>query len=236
MSGAHSQALRDLIVRSLSIALVLALAHAADAVAGEGVREINQVSASGGPAELHIISAPGSYRLTGDLVVPAGLDGIRIDVSDVTLDLNGFTISSQGTGGLAVHGITGATLTNVEIRNGTIRGFPTSGVHLPSGLMHRVIDVRVIGNGNFGINMIGNDSFGGHLIRGCMAFGNGTGMRVEPPGSLVVDSVARGNQFGGLQLGSVGYARNTLSGNGTDLAGGVSLGCNLIGGSQVCPP
>jgi hypothetical protein len=223
--------------RGAIVALLVALAG--NAVAADGVREINQASVSGDAAALHIISAPGSYRLTSDLLVPAGLDGIRIDVSDVTLDLGGFTISSQSVGGLAVHGVTGALLTNVEVRNGTIRNFPTSGVHLPSGLLHRVIDVRVIGNGNFGINIIGTGpSYGGHLVRGCTALGNGTGIRVEPQGSLVVDSVARNNTFMGLELGaSTGYARNAVSGNpSADVNGGSAIGCNLIGASSICPP
>ena len=39
------------------------------------------------------INAAGSYYLTDNLAVTDG-DGIRIDVSNVTLDLNGFTIAS----------------------------------------------------------------------------------------------------------------------------------------------
>jgi hypothetical protein len=202
------------------------------------VREINQASVSGDTGALHVISAPGSYRLTSDLSVPSGQSGIRIAASDVTLDLNGFTISSQSAIGLALHGVTAPALTNVEIRNGTIRDFPTSGVHLPNGLLHRVIDVRVIGNGNFGVNIIGTGpSFGGHLVRGCTALANGTGMRVEPQGSLVVDSVARNNTFMGFEFGaSTGYARNAASGNPTsDVSGGVAIDCNLIGAASVCP-
>ncbi len=223
--------------RAAAVALLVALAG--PAVAGDGVREINQASVSGDATALHVISAPGSYRLTSDLSAPLGQSGIRITASDVTLDLNGFTISSQSMIGLAIHGITGTLLSNVEVRNGTIRNFPTSGVHLPSGLLHRVIDVRVFGNGNFGINMIGVGAlYGGHLVRGCTASGNGTGIRVEPSGSLVVDSTARNNMFVGLELGaSAGYARNAVSGNPTaDVSGGVALGCNLIGPSSVCPP
>jgi hypothetical protein len=222
-------------MRAVAFALLFALAGAASAE--DGVREINQASVSGDASALHIISEPGSYRLTSDLTAPPQASGIRIDVSNVTLDLNGFTIT--GAGGLPVppsHGISGTSLTNVEIRNGTVRDFRTSGVHLPTGLLHRVIDVRVINNGNFGINIIGNDSFGGHLIRGCTALDNGTGIRIEPPNSLVLDSVVHSNDFQGLELGLVGFARNAVYGNGTDVVGGVSIGCNLIGGGASCPP
>src|SRR5262249_23789179 len=39
------------------------------------------------------ITAPGSYKLFSNLVVPANADGILIQSNDVTLDLNGFTIA-----------------------------------------------------------------------------------------------------------------------------------------------
>src|SRR5689334_15197042 len=42
------------------------------------------------------ISAPGSYYLTGNLNGVPGADGITVNVSGVTLDLNGFTIASTG--------------------------------------------------------------------------------------------------------------------------------------------
>ncbi len=67
------------------------------------------------------ISAPGSYFLTGDLTVATG-NGIVISADNVTLDLNGFTISSTAS---SVNG-SGILLTNersgVELRNGHIQG------------------------------------------------------------------------------------------------------------------
>lgn len=42
------------------------------------------------------LSVPGSYKLTGNLVVPGGLDGIEITSDNVTLDLNGFRIAGSG--------------------------------------------------------------------------------------------------------------------------------------------
>jgi hypothetical protein len=63
--------------------------------AADGVREINQASVSGNVSTLHVIRDPGSYRLTGDLVAPSGKYGINVDADgEVTLDLNGFTLSS----------------------------------------------------------------------------------------------------------------------------------------------
>jgi len=42
------------------------------------------------------INQPGSYKLTSNLVVPAGISGIVVQASDVTIDLNGFAIKGPG--------------------------------------------------------------------------------------------------------------------------------------------
>jgi hypothetical protein len=42
------------------------------------------------------ITSRGSYKLTGNLRVPPGTSGVVIAVSGVTLDLNGFSIATQG--------------------------------------------------------------------------------------------------------------------------------------------
>ena len=68
-----------------------------------------------------IIEASGSYYLTGDVKVTSG-NGIAITADDVTLDLNGFTISSSanpaaGTAIRIFHDCQG-----IVIRNGHIRG------------------------------------------------------------------------------------------------------------------
>src|SRR3712207_5840058 len=63
------------------------------------------------------ITQPGSYYLTGNLT---GADGIRVSASNVTIDLNGFTI--QGTGGATSVGIYRTTTqTNITVKNGTVR-------------------------------------------------------------------------------------------------------------------
>ncbi len=79
-------------------------------------------AAAAGPA--FTISAPGSYVLTGNIAVTSG-DAIRITASSVTLDLNGFTISSNSSGlsGAAINIDPGATsLTDVHVKNGHVRG------------------------------------------------------------------------------------------------------------------
>lgn len=79
------------------------------------------------------INSPGRYRLTRDLAVKGGT-AITIQSSDVTLDLNGFTISSSARPafGSAIS-IVGARR-NVTIRNGKIRN-TTPNANEPAGPM-----------------------------------------------------------------------------------------------------
>ena len=87
------------------------------------------------------INHPGHYKLTGNLQVPLGVDGIVINSPGVTLDLNGFSVIAPGyctlqpnpemvmcSGGAASRGITGYGGT--VLRNGFVRGFNTAGVEL----------------------------------------------------------------------------------------------------------
>jgi hypothetical protein len=113
--------------------LLFALAPASLlAVDGQVLISQSTVIAAGGFP--YVISQPGSYKLAGNLVVPANTDAIHIVVSNVTLDLNGFSIAtSVPTEIIVTNGIlaTPATsiaggpvfITNVTIRNGSIRGF-----------------------------------------------------------------------------------------------------------------
>ena len=69
------------------------------------------------------ITAPGSYYLTGNIQVASG-DGILINSSNVTLDLNGFALISTAvvnpSSGSAI--LLGLSTGNIHIRNGNILG------------------------------------------------------------------------------------------------------------------
>ncbi|MBS0657704.1 MAG: hypothetical protein JSR82_05580 [Verrucomicrobia bacterium] len=68
-----------------------------------------------------VISTGGSYVLTGDLTVATG-DGIQIIVSNVTLDLNGFTLRSNAGSATGSGIFVGASNANITIRNGRVVG------------------------------------------------------------------------------------------------------------------
>jgi hypothetical protein len=220
----------------------MALAAARPAPAVDGVIEINQsralaggITAGDGPDYPIILNTPGSYRLTSNLAAAVNSDGIRVNADDVTLDLNGFTLT--GGGGLIADGISIAGFKNVELRNGTIRGFTRSGVFTNINTRYiRVIGVTSIGNVTSGIDLQGE----GNIIDGCTVLNNGDGMRVFD-GSLVINSVARGNTNLGLTLiGGSGYRSNVLTGNNggdanAQVSGGFELGPNVCGTDLTCP-
>ena len=105
------------------------------AFAVDGVVLINQATVMAAGGFPYQINNSGSYRLSGNLVVSAGADGIDINASNVTLDLNGFAISGPGSctgSGATIScqnesgvGIScgGNAPTQVTIRNGTVTGF-----------------------------------------------------------------------------------------------------------------
>ena len=88
----------------------------------DGVVLINQSTVMAAGGFPYVISQPGSYKLSGNLVVDAGKNGIEISVSNVFFDLNGFDISCGGaTGSHRVACISGiAAVHDISIQNGTI--------------------------------------------------------------------------------------------------------------------
>ena len=104
----------------------------------------------GNQSTTYVISKPGRYYLAANRVMTdKHKDAIQIASDDVTLDLNGATISfSDGTQG-AGSAINGQDLQNLEIRGGSITSIPEHGIVIgssdsakPSSNI-RIIDVRL---------------------------------------------------------------------------------------------
>jgi len=132
----------DLIIIYLTLsALFLCIPNSFSADLGIGVVSISQRQIP------MIITKPGSYRLVGNLNVSSpNVTAISIDTDNVTIDLNGFTISGPGfqVGDIPAFGIVNAvtrTVNNVAVRNGTVQGFGL-GVHLP-GNQNRVENIHI---------------------------------------------------------------------------------------------
>jgi hypothetical protein len=158
----------------------------------------------------------GSYYLTGDItgVPAAGLpSGIVIEASDVTLDLNGFTVQGDWFTGAGI--IVDGARSNVVVRNGFVDGWAGRGVDLRgdgTGRNALVEGVHASNNGGDGIR-----SGAGGVVRHSTATNNGgSGFRVETE-SVVTDSTATGNGAHGFSLGFVTKATNCVAdGNALD--------------------
>jgi len=110
-----------------------------------------------------LISLPGSYRLTSNLLVrdadvtAENRTAILIDSVDVTLDLNGFSILGKtvcDSGGICNPtgtgvGIDGRGAEGVEVHNGTVEGMGNAGILLGSRATLRRL--RAAGNGGSGL-------------------------------------------------------------------------------------
>jgi len=131
---------------------------------------ISATNTPGDANSLFKITQPGSYYLTGNITGVVGRHGVEIAASGVTLDLMGFDlVGIPGMGAFDGVSATVGSLTNITIRNGSVRGWGDEGVDLGTNVADNpaVIDVRASGNTGTGIT-IGN----GGTITGCTAFDN----------------------------------------------------------------
>lgn len=222
---------------ALALGLLLHLPIAASiARAGDGVLELNQTCATqtgcvpGDAAGLPVtLSAPGSYRLTSNLVVPdENTDGIVVSAANVAIDLAGFAIlrapcvgasgscyaPTVGTGSGVEVSV--GTLYGVSVRNGSVVGMGNFGVLLGFGAQvadldarwNRVGGIAVSANSvvtrslalaNTGIGINGGTAAS---ISDCMASGNGDDGIVVSTGGIVSGSISQNNAGDGINVGS----------------------------------
>jgi len=151
------------------------------------------------------IVTPGSYFLTQDITATAAADGIKIQVSGVTIDLNGFTLSGAG---LGFDGINTATVDNVTIVNGTVRNWTNAGVRADQVSNGRYERLRATNNVGGGI-IAGRNS----IVQDCSAADNGgDGIRVaEGPlgSSIVARCIVDGSVLDGIRAAN----NTTITGN-----------------------
>jgi parallel beta-helix repeat protein len=177
------------------------------------------------------ISAPGSYYLTTNLTGTAGQNGITITTDDVTIDLNGFTLTGGASG--PSNGIFADVLReNLLVRNGVVRGWPGDGIKFQAVRNCWLVDVGVYSNGMFGVNSgqsimercvgafnsVGFITGAGSVFRDCTAFSNtGTGIAADK-GSIVMGCSAYDNGSGGISVTQGGQVSQCAayrnSGNG----------------------
>jgi len=225
--GLEAHAMRTYLL-PLSALLVLTLAAPAQAV--DGVLEINQTKALAGgvtpsdtPGFPVTLDQAGSYRLTGNLLVTAGT-AILIGADDVTLDLNGFTVSCARAAAICPNttapGVDASGQSNVAIFNGTVRAMGGFGIR--TGDDARIKMLRVVDNQNTGIT-VGNRS----SVHNCNVSNNGaptvgSGILVVGSDAVIADNTVSGNA--NLGIGS-DFATTVIGNNAsTNAGGGIAVG------------
>ncbi len=212
---------RVLVASILGLGNALAVA----AHAGDGRTEINQARAAAGsingdaladPPDFPVVlSQPGSYVLTGNLVVLApGVSAIEVITGEVSLDLAGFAILGP-TG--CVKGLPGNPPACAPVHAGR-------GVNASGQTTTRIRNGRIRGMG------VGVDAGDGAHVEAVLATSSSGDGIVAGPASLVHSSQSALNLGIGISLGSDCVAtENDVASNGSDgirAGAGSTLGKN----------
>ena len=201
------------------LALVAALLLSSGAVPAQGEFYIIGGKSSGGVGTKitglpYTITTPGFYYLDRNLGFNDLYgDAITIEADNVTLDLMGFLLLNfrvdNSANGIYLNG-----RKNVEIRNGTVRGFFT-GIYEASpdnGANHRILNIRADYNnipGGVGIYLLGKN----HLVRDCKASFNAHEGIIIGSGTITT-CVASNNGSYGIIMGDGSLLENVATNNG----------------------
>lgn len=191
-------------MRKTLLALVVGLFIVGSGHAGDGRIEISQADMASPP---YVIANSGSYVLTENLTVTnAGVYGIDVQVDNVTIDLNGFSL--HGPGATSFSGIyQGSSYQALTIKNGMVSGWQGRDYYglYAAGMGNHIQGVMAVGNAR------GIFSGKAGIIANCTAVSNVTsGMIVgisAGNGASVSGCSIRFNQYHGIQV--VRYCRVT---------------------------
>jgi hypothetical protein len=179
----------------------------------------------------YTINAPGAYYLGGNLTYAGNSNGITVNADNVTLDLMGFTLAYTGSS-IDNQGIFIWGRNNVEIRNGTVRGWPyginDSTSMWPRQVGNRVINIRVE-QCRTGVCLMGN----GLLIQGCTVLG-GSSFALQLENGIIRGCLVKNCDQGIYAgLGNAVISGNVLVGNGAAYGYGIVGGGGLVMGNEV---
>jgi len=168
---------------------------------------------------LHVIETPGSYYLSGDMFVPSGMHGIRIEAAGpVTIDLRGFGIMGFRDG-LGKNGITVVNPGPLVIKNGAVRDWGGAAISAFANGEYTFQDLQVY-NATVGI-LAGSES----VIRHSQAQECATGFVLAGVGGTIVDSVAN-NCGTGIQVDSGGRVEGCTVHSGLNY--GIAVGNDVL--------
>jgi hypothetical protein len=158
-----------------------------------------------GPTSLYLITAPGSYYLTTNLVSPGGKDGISVMADHVTIDLRGFAIIGTGNMGMNFNAISVPNpQVDLMVMNGTIASWSGEGVFAPMTRNSKLLDLRV-----FNIGRSALDIGDGSIVNDCLVYTNGYysygSPAIKAGNNCTVEScVAQNNAGPGISTGNGG--------------------------------
>lgn len=196
---------------------------------------INASNTPGDANSVRRITLPGSYYLDANLTGVSGRHAIEVESDNVSIDLNGFAI--QGVAG-ALDGISvNGARRNFTLRNGTIQGFPGSGVFAQNtngglflnlfvqgntldgiwpGSESVVRNVHAISNTRNGLVLSGRSQV---LLEGCISVDNAIGFDASSSSDCTFNACsARENRQQGIRSGVRGTLINCQA-RGNDLSG-----------------
>lgn len=150
-----------------------------------------------------VITQPGSYYLTTNLIGASGQNGITITGARVTLDLMGFEL--RGVPGSA-SGIFLNGSISPHVLNGSITGWGLDGINGTNAGGGTIELLRVSNNGRYGISFNS-----GSQIRKCIVFGNGNVGILTSNDVEVDDCISNGNGTHGIQAGTGSTIRRCLT-------------------------
>ena len=177
------------------------LLFSVSAFAVDGVVLINQASVVAAGGFPYQINNSGSYRLSGNLTVPSGANGIAINADNVTVDLNGFSITGPVTcTGIPVTACTGTagngvtiTANDVTVKNGVVSGM-SNAVNAEEAEAIVIEDLHVTQNANDAIVIKSG------IVRHNHIRSNG-GSGLIMSGGVVEGNVIEFNRFDGILVG-----------------------------------
>ncbi|MCP3999117.1 MAG: right-handed parallel beta-helix repeat-containing protein [bacterium] len=169
----------------------------------------------------YTITSCGSYFLVACLTGAAGQDGITVMATDVTLDLNGFTLQGAP-GSLDAIKVAAGDRRDVLIKNGVIRDWGSDGVEVGLGasFSHEVAmrGLTIVNNAGYGITT-GSET----TTQGCFINNNASGGIAVGGGSVVTACFVRDNGGHGIEVDNDcwvfgNYVDDQCSGSGIRLS------------------
>jgi hypothetical protein len=145
----------------------------------------------------YVISQPGSYYLTANIVGEENKDGISVEANNVAIDLNGFSMIGVTNSGNGI--VFDPDKIGGRVINGMICDWGQNGINaetLTSGFFDRLACEN---NGSRGITL-GNDS----MALNCLVRGNNSFGIEASDNCMIRECVARNNHAAGFKLYSGG--------------------------------